>query len=213
MKAMNRKKTYLIGLAGQSCAGKNVVADVLKEKGFYVIDADVVAHMVLDALQTEVLQRFLPHAEARDIRLQSSAGILDRSGLASLLFAAPALLAEHEAFILPHIERHIRTLIRDAHTEQPDRPIVLNAPTLHKTSLTAECSFIFYITAPFLIRLIRGKKRDKRPLRQLIARFMQQKDFYPQYLTQNADIVNVKNAHTVHALRKKIERVLRKKGF
>ena len=76
MKAMNRKKTYLIGLAGQSCAGKNVVADVLKEKGFYVIDADVVAHMVLDALQTEVLQRFLPHAEARGIRLQSSAGIL-----------------------------------------------------------------------------------------------------------------------------------------
>ena len=213
MKAMNRKKTYLIGLAGQSCAGKNVVADVLKEKGFYVIDADVVAHMVLDALQTEVLQRFLPHAEVRGIRLQSSAGILDRSGLASLLFADPALLAEHEAFVLPHIEQHIRTLIRDAHTEQPYRPIVLNAPTLHKTSLTAECSFIFYITAPFLIRLIRGKKRDKRPLRQLIARFMQQKDFYPQYLTQNADIVNVKNAHTVHALRKKIERVLRKKGF
>ena len=204
---------FIVGLTGGIASGKSALAAEFEKLGVPVVDADVVAHMVLDALQTEVLQRFLPHAEARGIRLQSSAGILDRSGLASLLFADPALLAEHEAFVLPHIEQHIRTLIRDAHTEQPYRPIVLNAPTLHKTSLTAECSFIFYITAPFLIRLIRGKKRDKRPLRQLIARFMQQKDFYPQYLTQNADIVNVKNAHTVHALRKKIERVLRKKGF
>ena len=210
---MNQKKPYLIGLAGQSCAGKNVVADFLAERGFFVIDADAVAHTVLEDLQTEVVQRFLPRAEARGIPLCSPNGTLDRNALASLLFSAPALLAEHETFILPHIENRIRTLIRDAHTAQPKRLIVLNAPTLHKTSLTAECSFIFYITAPFFVRLIRAKKRDRRPLRQLVARFMQQKEFYAQYLTQNADIVNVKNAHTVHSLRKKIERILHKKGF
>ncbi len=210
---MNQKKSYLIGLAGQSCAGKNVVADILAERGFFVIDADAVAHTVLEERQTEVIQRFLSRAEVRGIRLCSPNGILDRNALASLLFTDHALLAEHESFILPHIEHYIRILVREAHTAQPERPIVLNAPTLHKTSLTEECSFIFYIIAPFLVRLIRGKKRDRRPLRQLIARFMQQKDFYAQYLTQNADIVSVKNAHTVHSLRKKIERILRQKGF
>ena len=121
---MNQKKTYLIGLAGQSCAGKNVVADFLAERGFFVIDADAVAHTVLEDLQTEVVQRFLPRAEARGIPLCSPNGTLDRNALASLLFSAPALLAEHETFILPHIENRIRTLIRDAHTAQPKRLIV-----------------------------------------------------------------------------------------
>ena len=212
-KIMVQKNMHLIGLAGQSCAGKNVVADFLAEKGFTVIDADAVAHEVLEEQQAAVIARFLPYAERRGLRLCGSDGSLNRKVLSGLLFSDAALLAEHEAFILPKIEERIRTLIQKASARQPDCPIVLNAPTLHKTSLTPECSFIIYIKAPFFVRLIRGKKRDKLSFLRLIARFLQQKDFFAQYLLQNADIVSVKNAHSVHALRKKVERVLREKGF
>ena len=210
---MVQKIVNLIGLAGQSCAGKNIVADFLEEKGYVVIDADKVAHIVLQEESEAVITRFSPHAEKRGLPLRASDSSLDRKALSILLFSEPALLAEHEAYILPKIEVCIRNLIKTALTEQPNRPVVLNAPTLHKTSLTSECSFILYIKAPFLIRLIRGKKRDGLPFCRLIARFLQQRDFFAQYLSQNADIVSVVNARSVQSLRKKIERVLREKGF
>ena len=210
---MAQKIANLIGLAGQSCAGKNIVADFLEEKGYAVIDADKVAHTILQEQSEAVITRFSPHAEKRGLHLRGQDGLLDRRALSVLLFSEPALLAEHEAFILPKIEVRIRSLIKTALTEQPNRPIVLNAPTLHKTTLTPECSFILYIKAPFFIRLIRGRKRDKISFCRLIARFLQQKDFFTQYLLQNADIVNVVNARSVHSLRKKIEQVLCEKGF
>jgi len=210
---MVQKIVNLIGLAGQSCAGKNIVADFLEEKGYAVIDADKVAHTVLQEQSEAVITRFSPHAAKRGLHLRGQDGLLDRRALSVLLFSEPALLAEHESFILPKIEARIRSFIENALTEQPNRPVVLNAPTLHKTSLTSECSFILYIKAPFFIRLIRGKKRDNLSFFRLIARFLQQKDFFAQYLLQNADIVSVANARSVQSLRKKIERVLREKGF
>jgi len=210
---MPQKIANLIGLAGQSCAGKNLVADFLKEKGCIVIDADKVTHEVLQEQSEAVIARFAPYAEKRDLQLRGQNGSLDRKALSILLFSEPSLLAEHEAFILPKIEARIRNIINTALTEQSNRPIVLNAPTLHKTSLTPECSFILYIKAPFFIRLIRGKRRDAIPLCRLITRFLQQRDFFAQYLSQNADIVSVVNARSVQSLRKKIERVLREKGF
>lgn len=210
---MAKKIANLIGLAGQSCAGKNIVADLLAEKGYAVIDADKVAHAVLQEQGEAIIERFAAHAEKRGLRLRGQDGLLDRKVLSVLLFSEPALLAEHEAFILPKIEERIRILIADALLEQPNRPIILNAPTLHKTSLTPECSFILYIKAPFFIRLIRGKRRDNISLCRLIARFLQQRDFFTQYLLQNADIVSVVNAGSVQALRKKIEHILHEKGF
>ena len=210
---MAQKLANLIGLAGQSCAGKNIVADFLEEKGYAVIDADKVAHTVLQEQSEAVITRFSPHAAKRGLHLRGQDGLLDRRALSILLFSEPALLAEHESFILPKIDARIRSFIENALTEQPNRPVVLNAPTLHKTSLTSACSFILYIKAPFFIRLIRGKKRDNLSFFRLIARFLQQKDFFAQYLLQNADIVSVANARSVQSLRKKIERVLREKGF
>lgn len=210
---MAQKLANLIGLVGPSCAGKNIVADFLEEKGYAVIDADKVAHTVLQEQSEAVITRFSPHAAKRGLHLRGQDGLLDRRALSVLLFSEPALLAEHESFILPKIEARIRSFIENALTEQPNRPVVLNAPTLHKTSLTSACSFILYIKAPFFIRLIRGKKRDNLSFFRLIARFLQQKDFFAQYLLQNADIVSVANARSVQSLRKKIERVLREKGF
>ena len=210
---MAQKIPNLIGLAGQSCAGKNIVADFLEEKGYAVIDADKVAHAVLQEQSGAVIARFSPYADRRGLQWQAQDGSLDRKALSVLLFSEPALLAEHESFILPKIEARIRSFIENALTEQPNRPVVLNAPTLHKTSLTPECTFILYVKAPFFLRLIRGKKRDNLSFCRLIARFLQQKNFFAQYLLQNADIVSVVNACSVQSLRKKIERVLREKGF
>ena len=59
---MPQKIANLIGLAGQSCAGKNLVAKFLEEKGYAVIDADRVAHTVLQEQSEAVIARFSPYA-------------------------------------------------------------------------------------------------------------------------------------------------------
>ncbi|MEL3906453.1 MAG: dephospho-CoA kinase [Treponema sp.] len=210
---MKHTPPYLIGLAGQSGAGKNAAARFLAEKGFNIIDADDLTHRVLQEQQGDLISRYAADAARKGLSLAASDGSLDRKALGALLFSDSTLLAAHEAFILPKIEAEIRRLIRGLLETAPDVPIVLNAPTLHKTSLAAECRFILYIHAPFLIRFIRCKKRDKVSVYRIALRFLQQKHFLSQYLLQNADIVRVKNAGTLHSLKGKIDRILQEKGF
>lgn len=206
-------KPYLIGLAGQSCAGKNVAAAFLAKRGIPVIDADEVAHTVIEEAAQDIISRYGAEAHLRGICLETPDGHIDRRNLGSLLFSAPPLLTAYENFILPLIERRMRLLIGQAAEQAPSVPIVLNAPTLHKTALVSECAFIIYIEAPYILRLLRCKKRDGLSLRQIFARFLRQQDFLSQYLSQNADIERVKNTGAPHSLQKKIERLLLQKGI
>ncbi len=210
---MQNKTPYLIGLAGQSCAGKNAAAAFLAKRGFYIIDADAVTQKLLHSLQDELIQRYQQQAVEKELSIIKENGSLNTRALGALLFADAELLAAHEAYIIPKIEARISEEIQILFQTAPDTPIVLNAPTLHKTSFTAQCAFIFYIEAPYLVRLWRAKKRDNIPLRIITARFSNQKNFLSQYLLQNADIQRVKNAGSVVSLENKIAQVLLKKGI
>lgn len=210
---MDTQTPCLIGLAGQSCAGKNVAADLFAKRNYAVIDADRVTRALLVALAPELISRYAAHAEQRNLLLAKPDGTLDTRALGALLFADSDLLASHEAFILPKVEQRIEDEIRSFHAQHPGRPIVLNAPTLHKTALMQRCTFIIYIEAPYILRVIRCKKRDGLPLRAIYARFSQQKAFLAQYLMQGADIIRVKNRGTPACLEKKLERILVRKGI
>ena len=207
------ERPYLIGLAGQSCAGKNVAAAFLAERGFPVIDADEVTHTVIEEASQDIIAHYSADARLRGLCLETSDGLLDRRNLGVLLFSAPSLLKTYERFILPLIARRMRLLIGQVFEQAPSLPIVLNAPTLHKTALISECAFIIYIEAPYILRLLRCKKRDGLPLRHIFTRFLRQQDFLSQYLSQNADIERVKNTGAPHSLQKKIERLLLQKGI
>lgn len=208
------QNAYLIGLAGQSCSGKNVVADILQQRGFLVIDADAVSRTVLRRHTTELISRYRSAAAHKGIMLQTDTGALNTRALGQLLFADTELLAAHEAYILPKIEQAIQQLI-DAQTAEPLlRPIVLNAPTLHKTCFLHRCRFILYIESPYLIRFFRCIKRDNLSCKEIFFRFLQQKNFLSQYLVRNADdIIRIKNRGSVKMLERIISRVLMEKGL
>ena len=130
-----------------------------------------------------------------------------------MVFSDEELLKKHEAFILPIIEEKIWEEIKRAFTEKPERPILLNAPTLHKTSLIKKCLFILYIDAPFILRLIRAKKRDRLPLKNIWLRFSKQKKFFSQYFFLNADTIVVKNFWSSASLKRKLLQEVKKRGF
>ena len=202
----------LIGLSGPSCSGKNTASAILQDYGFYCIDADVVSRKVFAEHEKEILNLFQAEAEKRGINLKNKKGI-DKKAFALLVFSDEELLKKHEAFILPIIEEKIWEEIKMAFTEKPERPILLNAPTLHKTSLIKKCLFILYIDAPFILRLIRAKKRDRLPLKNIRLRFSKQKKFFSQYFFLNADTIVVKNFWSSASLKRKLLQEVQKRGF
>ncbi|NVP25664.1 dephospho-CoA kinase [Treponema phagedenis] len=210
---MEEKRAPIIGLAGQSCAGKNVAAEILEKRGFYCIDADLVAHEVLAAESEEIAALFSEECEKNGLQLINADGSLNRRKLGELLFSDPVLLKKHEAFIFPKISAVTRKRINEAFLEDPHRPVLLNAPTLHKTKLLDECAFVLYITAPKILRIWRCKKRDKLSLKEIFKRFSNQTDFYSQYVYRNADIERVANYGTASMLEKKTGADTFKKGF
>ena len=202
----------LIGLSGPSCSGKNTASAILQDYGFYCIDADVVSRKVFIEHEKEILNLFQAEAEKRGINLKNKKGI-DKKAFALLVFSDEELLKKHEAFILPIIEEKIWEEIKMAFSEKPERPILLNAPTLHKTSLIKKCLFILYIDAPFILRLIRAKKRDRLPLKNIWLRFSKQKKFFSQYFFLNADTIVVKNFWSSASLKRKLLQEVQKRGF
>jgi len=107
-----------IGLTGGIASGKSAVAAMLREMGFPVLEADLVAHKLLEpghAEQDEVLREF-------GSDLADAQGKIDRGKLAQLVFADPVKLAKLNKIIHPGVEKVIlgqlaewqRSGVRDA---------------------------------------------------------------------------------------------------
>jgi len=107
-----------MGLTGGIATGKSAVAAMLREMGFLVIEADIVAHKLIDPGQPahdEVLREF-----GED--LADACGRIDRAKLASIVFADPVKLAKLNKIIHPRVEEIVfrqfaaweRTGVRDA---------------------------------------------------------------------------------------------------
>jgi len=89
-----------MGLTGGIASGKTAVAAMLREMEFRVMEADVLAHKVIEpgqAAQDEVLRKF-------GAGLTDGSGRIDRGKLAAIVFADPAKLAKLNAIIHPRVE-------------------------------------------------------------------------------------------------------------
>ncbi len=92
-----------MGLTGGIASGKSAVAAMLREMGFAVLEADAVAHKLLEpgqAAHDEVLREF-------GAELADGLGKIDRKKLGTIVFADPAKLAKLNAIIHPGVEEAI----------------------------------------------------------------------------------------------------------
>ncbi len=97
---------------------------MLRERGAVVVDADAVAHEVMEpgaAAYQAVVDRF-------GTEVVASGGDIDRAGLASLVFADPAALADLNAIVHPAVREVMSARARaEAGT---DHVVVLEIPLL-----------------------------------------------------------------------------------
>jgi len=92
-----------LGLTGGIASGKSVVAAILRELGFPVLDADSISHKLMEpgqAAHDEILQSF-------GADLADSSGRIDRHKLAAIVFGDPAKLAHLNTILHPRVDQII----------------------------------------------------------------------------------------------------------
>lgn len=199
----------VIGLTGPMCAGKNKAAEFLARRGYAVADADRIAHQALEDVKDRVVAEFSPEAARRGLNLLKADGTLDRKALGAVLFSSPALLARHESLVYPRIDELLGRFIDD-HAGQG---VVVNAPLLHKSSVLGRCDFVLFVDAPAALRFLRAFRRDRLPLRQILARFAAQKRLFAQYSEKCVDIQRVNNRGSIRTLERRLESLLSQRGY
>jgi len=91
---------YAVVLTGGIATGKSTATTILSLLGFRFIDADTIAHAVLDAQHAAVAERFGAELVTE--------GKVDRKALGAMIFADPQKRRELEALLHPLIEEAIR---------------------------------------------------------------------------------------------------------
>ena len=183
-------------------AGKNAVSSILTDDGWEAVDADELVHEAIRQKTAEIIAAFSKEAEKAGVTLTKADGTLDRRALGSILFADAALLARQESIVYPEVNRLSDAFI----ASHAGKNVILNATVLYKIpDLMAKCSAVFYVTAPYLLRLIRAKKRDGMTWRQLFSRFRSQRELYRLYTETGIPVITIRNTGDFSKLRHETE--------
>lgn len=145
-----------IGLTGGIGTGKSTISLMLKEAGFKIIDADIIARDVL-VKYPEILER---------VRIEFGEGFFDwrgefrRKEFGNHIFRFPKQRIKYENIILPFIKNEINNQIK-TFGNNGEKLVIVDAPTLIETKLHEEMDFVILVYADSSTQIQRLKNRDK----------------------------------------------------
>ncbi len=143
----------VVGLVGGIGSGKSTVARELAARGCRVIDSDATAREIL--LRPPVRDELVRWWGAG---ITDSAGQIDRSQVARIVFADPAQRARLEALVHPLIHQDRAAIIQRVR-ESGGGIVVIDAPLLFEAGVDAECDAVVFVDAPRAVRLDRVRSR------------------------------------------------------
>lgn len=156
---MNKpKKKPIIGILGGVGSGKSTVAAEFAKLGCEVIDADKIAHELLDkqGVRKKVVACF-------GKAILNPAGKISRRKLARIVFADAGKLAKLNKIIHPLVLKEVRKLIKKAKghlgcRQKQVKAIVLDMPLLTEVGWTKRCDKLIFVECGQRIRAKRAKK-------------------------------------------------------
>ena len=182
------ESTNLICVTGQMASGKNFVCTELEKQGWFSVDADKLVHQAIDESTEEIIKTFLPYSQKAQLNIVTNDNKIDRKALGKLLFENPQLLKKQEEIIYPKVIQMTENFILQ------NKKAIINATVLYKIPhLLQQCQTIVYVKAPFFARVIRSRRRDKLPLKQILARFKSQKNLFDEYKASGVKMIIIKN--------------------
>jgi dephospho-CoA kinase len=147
---------YVIGLTGQMGAGKSTVAQMLRELGAKVIDADAIVHQEQSRGTlgyTAIVQRFGTGVLGEDKEI-------DRAKLAEEVFSDPRKLAELERIMHPRV---VARILEARSMLGSDQVLVVEAIKLLESSTRNACDEIWIVAAPHDALIDRLRERGVPP--------------------------------------------------
>lgn len=172
----------IIGLTGQTGAGKSTVSEILEKYGCYHIDADKVAHDILE--NDKEVQKKLKERFGEDITDKS--GKIDRKILAARAFADKDSTLALNAITHPAVNNEIQNIILKQ-KEYGTKAVIIDAIALFESGEAKICDYTVAVIAPRDVRLERIIARDKISVSRANERINAQKD--ESFFTLNADYI------------------------
>jgi len=135
------------------CSGKSTVAAEFAKLGCAVIDADKIAH---DLLEQQDVKKKVVGCFGKEV-LDSHGGI-DRKKLADIVFADKGKLSRLNKVIHPLVLEQAERLIEQYNTQEQVRAIVLDMPLLLEVGWEKRCKKLVFVDCNGKIRLERARE-------------------------------------------------------
>ncbi|WP_342640344.1 dephospho-CoA kinase [Rhodoligotrophos ferricapiens] len=142
----------LIGLTGSIAMGKSATADMFRQLGIPVFDADAAVH----SLYAEGGEAVGPVAQLYPEAVKS--GVVDRGELAKIVLGDPAKIKALEAVVHPLVRAREAAFLSNARDTNADM-VVLDIPLLFETGQQGRVDCIVVVSAPAAIQRERALAR------------------------------------------------------
>ena len=194
----------ILGLTGQSGAGKGVVASLFAQHGIPAVDADAVYHELLIP-PSPCLDEL--RAEFSDAILNAD-GTLNRPALSALVFAPTEegkarLRRLNEITHRYVIEKTVAMLVE--YEKSGCQAAIIDAPLLIEAGLHRKCGHVIAVLADREVRVARLLERDRLSVEQISARLDAQRD--ASFYIEHADTL-VYNNGTIDELKASVSALL-----
>lgn len=146
----------IIGLTGSIASGKSTVANLLKDRGYPIVDADEIARLVVEP-GSQVLQEIETIFGAEVI---SSDGSLNRTAMGKLIFGDDMKREQLNAIIHPAIRKELISQ-KEAHLTAGAKTVILDIPLLFENKLHDYVEKILVVSVTPEIQKVRLMSRNQ----------------------------------------------------
>ena len=143
----------IIGIVGGICSGKSTVANEFAKLGCKIIDADKIAH---ELLQKKDVKEKIVNLFGQNIL--NSTGKIEHQKLADVVFADTEKLSSLNKIIHPLILKGAEELIKQYNSQISVKAIVLDMPLLIEVGWAKRCDRLIFIDCKRQKRIDRAKK-------------------------------------------------------
>jgi len=133
----------LVGLTGGVACGKSSVARLFQDCGATLIDADVLARMVVERGKPALKDI----ARVFGKKTLQPDGTLNRPVLGKIVFGSPAKLKKLNAIVHPRVAREQTKLTRSIETQEPQTVVIYDAPVLIEAGAHKRMDKIIVVSA------------------------------------------------------------------
>ena len=146
----------LVGLTGGVATGKSTVAKMFERCGAFVIDADALAHQIMEPGRPA--WRAIVKIFGKTVHNPDRT--LNRQALGAIVFRNRSKLCRLEQIIHPRVAREQARLTRQAARKDPKAVVIYDVPLLFEAGIDKRVDKVIVVTADRATQIVRLKTRN-----------------------------------------------------